>query len=83
MPELPPAEIHDFEKLQNASDHIENQFLTILMTPIFFLNDLTIILSTLFFFLIFIILKKCVNIPGGPVVAQGNDLYHKKEHQKL
>ena len=81
-PERRPSEIHDFEKLENASNHIENIFRTILMTLIYFFNNPIIILSTLFF-MIFIILKKCVIIPGGAVVAQENDLYHRKEHQKL
>ena len=82
MPERRPTEIHDFEKLQNASDHIENQFLTLLMTPVYFLNDPTIILSILFF-MIFIILKKCVCVSDDPVVAQENYSYHRQEHQEL
>ena len=49
MPERRPTEIHDSENLKNASNSIENQFLTLLMISRYFLNDLTIISLTSFF----------------------------------
>ncbi len=52
------------------------------MIPRYFLNDPTIILSTLFF-MIFIILKKCVGLPGDPVVAPENHLYHREASKTM
>ena len=35
-----------------------------------------------YFFMIFIIFEKCVNVSSDPVIAQKNQGYHRKERQK-